>query len=191
MKEKIDNGQTKVSLDSYHRYWLSKNPGNWFDQGYTWPHPINSDSLRYYLPSMIISMEKIKDINWLFPLILLIKEVCNLIGWVAHPATTQFKSGSLRCHLLLMTIFIQKTKISVYSFPIYWWPRNLAIQLVQKYNWPCPTKSSSLRCCPHNQFHAKKVRYHLILITDIYHQRILKADWTKGTSGHTQQKSRC
>ena len=41
---------------------------------YTWRHPNNSGSFKCYLPLMIFSMQKIKDINWFFPVLLLIKE---------------------------------------------------------------------------------------------------------------------
>ena len=48
----------------------------------SWKHfrpRITPASLRYYLPLMINSMKKIKDIHWFCPVIWLIKEHDNLI----------------------------------------------------------------------------------------------------------------
>ena len=36
---------------------------------------------------MIIFMQKIKDVNWFFPFLMLIKEFFNLIGWETQQAT--------------------------------------------------------------------------------------------------------
>ena len=35
----------KISLDSFQRYWSSKNPALWLDKRHTWPHPTKSSSL--------------------------------------------------------------------------------------------------------------------------------------------------
>ena len=43
----------------------------------------------------------------------------------------------------------EKTKISLNSFPRYWWLKNLAIWLDKRHNWPHPTRSTSLRCYLH------------------------------------------
>ena len=50
-----------------------------------------SSSLKYYLLLMIISMQKIKDTNWLFPFFLLIKQVFNFIEWETQQATLNQK----------------------------------------------------------------------------------------------------
>ena len=42
---------------------------------------------RCYLPLMIISMQKFKDIDWFFPVTLVINESCNLIGRETQLAT--------------------------------------------------------------------------------------------------------
>ena len=57
--KKIDKGQKKVSIDSFQRYWWSKNPTIWLDERFSWPHSTKSGSLRSYLSFMIISMQKI------------------------------------------------------------------------------------------------------------------------------------
>ena len=54
-------------------------------------HPTKSVSLKCYLPLVVISMSKIKHINWSFPVTLLIKELYVLIGWETQMITTNQK----------------------------------------------------------------------------------------------------
>ena len=51
-KKKVDNGQTKVSIDTFQRHWWSENPGTWLDERKNWSYPIKSGSLRCYLHLM-------------------------------------------------------------------------------------------------------------------------------------------
>ena len=61
-------------------YIMIKDLYIWLAQKHTWPHPTKSDSLICYLLLMIITMQKINDINWVSPVLLLIKESFHLIG---------------------------------------------------------------------------------------------------------------
>ena len=45
-------------LDSFHRYWCSKNPVIWLDERHNWQHWNKRGSLTCYLRLMIISMQK-------------------------------------------------------------------------------------------------------------------------------------
>ena len=50
--------------------------------GHAWTHPKKGSSLACNLFLVNFSMQKIKDNDALLPEILMIKEYCNLIGWV-------------------------------------------------------------------------------------------------------------
>ena len=50
--------ETKISTDSFQRYWWSKNPAIWLGKWHNWPHSTKSKSLRWYLHLMMNSMQK-------------------------------------------------------------------------------------------------------------------------------------
>ena len=96
--------QSKISVDSFQKYYLQQNPAIWLDKRNNWLNSTKS-GLRCYFPLMIISMKKIEDIN-IFPTeMLLIKEswLDKRTNW-PHPA----KSGTLRYYFSLMIISIKK-----------------------------------------------------------------------------------
>ena len=65
--KKIDIDQTKVSIDSFQRYWWSKNPVIWLDGRHNWPHTTKSSSLTYYFPLLTVCMQKkLRDRSILF-----------------------------------------------------------------------------------------------------------------------------
>ena len=110
-KYKISNNlQNKANLPSI--FYISK-PGTFMQKkvrmGYassffsllSLPHPTKGDSLKCYLPFMMIFMQKICDINSFLPEILLIKESYTLIGSATH-------LGGLRGYLHLVIAFMQK-----------------------------------------------------------------------------------
>ena len=73
-------------------------------------------------------MQKIKYINWLFPVLLLIKESFNLIK-ADTTGYTQPRSGSPRCDFLLMTILMKKLRAldsSHRSWNLLGWEAQLA-----------------------------------------------------------------
>ena len=92
-------------------------------------------------------MQKIKYINWLFPVLLLIKESFNLIK-ADTTGYTQPRSGSPRCYFLLMTILMKKLR-ALDSSHRYWWSKDPGICLDERHNWPHPTKICSLICYLH------------------------------------------
>ena len=79
IKKKDKKGKTKVSTDSIQRYWWWKN----LDEKHTSHTQIRVAVLDITCPWWLTPHTK-KNINWFFPVILLIKESCNLIGWEAH-----------------------------------------------------------------------------------------------------------
>ena len=50
--------KTNILLDSFPRYWRSKNSKILLDQRHVWSHPTQSGSLRCYIPLITISMQK-------------------------------------------------------------------------------------------------------------------------------------
>ena len=44
--------KSKILIDSFQRYWWSKNSAIWLDQRYTWPNQTKSGSGRHFLPLM-------------------------------------------------------------------------------------------------------------------------------------------
>ena len=112
-------------------------------QRYTWPNPTKSGSLKCYLP-LTISMQKIKDINRFFTILLLVKESLNLIEWDTM-GQTQPKHHSHRCYLPLMTISTQKKTKGTWFFP------DIDDQRILQSDWMRGTPgyiqlSGSLRC---------------------------------------------
>ena len=99
-----------------------------------------------YLPLKIISIQKMKDINWLFPVLLLIKELLTLIGW----DTQQFTTNQMWQFQVLPSLddFLHAKKPKTISFfplilminescNLIGWEEQLA-----RPNW-----KGSLRCC--------------------------------------------
>ena len=93
------------------------------------------------------------------------------------------KRGSLRCHLPLITKSMQKTKILLDSFQRYWWSKNPAIRLDKRHDWHTKPKEVvqydtfiwQLSPC-------KKSSSLLEFSADTDDQRILRSDWTGGTT---------
>ena len=79
--------KNKVSIDFFQVHWWSKNSTIWLDERHNWSHPTKSESLRSFLLLMVISMQKLWDINWFFPQTLMLGESCNLIEWEIQLAT--------------------------------------------------------------------------------------------------------
>ena len=94
--------KSKKSFDSFQRYCWSKNPVIWLNKRYTWPHPTKSGSLRCYLPLTNTLIQKIYEINWFFPEILMIKKSCSLTGKEAQLATPNQKWQSHNSTLIQM-----------------------------------------------------------------------------------------
>ena len=57
--------KTSISLDSFQRYWWSRNPTVWLDKRHNWPHPPKSARPGCCLPLLTISLQKSIDC-WIF-----------------------------------------------------------------------------------------------------------------------------
>ena len=53
----INYRETNIFIDSFQRYWWSKNPAIWLAERYKKPHPTKSGTLRCYFPLVIIPCE--------------------------------------------------------------------------------------------------------------------------------------
>ena len=115
------------------------------DHRHAWPCPTKNGSLTCCLPLMDISMQKYLR--------------CQLItskenddqrilqsGWTrTKPGQTQSKVVFLEATFLWRLSLSKSIKISIDSFPQYWWSKNLAIPLDERHIWPYQTKISTLR----------------------------------------------
>ena len=103
--------QKQISLDSFHRYWWSKNLAIWLDQRRKLA-TFNQKRASHMLPSLddYLHPQKIKENERFFPEILMTKESYNLIGEEPQ-LTTSNQSRNLRCCLLLMTNSRQRLKL--------------------------------------------------------------------------------
>ena len=123
-----------TDIDSFNRYWWSKDPTILLDKRHNWPHSTKRWS--HMLPSLddYLYAKNLRYRRFL-PETLVIKESCNLIGWDTQLAIST-QSGSLWCYLLLMINFMQKTKRFMDFFLRYWWSRNPGIwfELLEKPN---------------------------------------------------------
>ena len=93
--------ETKILIDFFQIYWWSKNPAICLNEKHNCPHSIKSGVLWCQLPLMIISMQKILEIDWFLPEILMIKESYNLIEREAQLATSNKKWHSQMLPALL------------------------------------------------------------------------------------------
>ena len=77
-------------------------------------------------------------------------------------------------------------KISLAFFDRYWWSKNSAIWLNERHKWPRPTKCIS----PIYYFCLMKnsIQENVIISRYFVDQRILKFDWLKSKSRHTEAK---
>ena len=135
--------KSKISIDSFLRYWPLKIPEIWLDKRYTWPHSTKIGSLTFYLflttVKKLLTMQKI-----LFPVIWIIKKSWNLIGQRSTTDQSQPK-GLVSCYLCLMPNFMQKANISLDPFQRFWLLKNHAVWRIEGHNWQHPSRSSSLR----------------------------------------------
>ena len=53
--------KTRISRDSFQRYWWSKNPTIWLDKRHNWPHAPKISRPGCYLPLLTISLQKSID----------------------------------------------------------------------------------------------------------------------------------
>ena len=134
---------------------------------------------------------EIRWFNWFFPVILLIKKSCNLDkrqNWT-HPTKVVVSGANSPWSLGPC----KKTRISINFFPKKLMINNSAIWLNRRHTWPQPTKKDSLRCYLTQMtslIQARKLRHHLTLSRDNDDQRILRSDWARDTTIHTQSKIR-
>ena len=109
----------KITVDSLLRYWWSKNPATGLDKRQNWPHPTNSSILRFYLLLLTCSMQKNRDIIWLFfpckkttvdSLLRCWWSKKNPVTWLdeSHNLLHPSKSSGLRSYLSLMAVSMQK-----------------------------------------------------------------------------------
>ena len=84
------------------------------------------------------------DIAWFVP-DMLTKKPCNLVGQKTVLAT-QWKMVLSNAAFPWWLCPCKKSKIFIKSSQNYWRSKNPVIWLVERQNWPHPTKSGSLRC---------------------------------------------
>ena len=68
--------KTSISLESFERYWWSKNSAIWLEKRYNCPNSTTNFNLRCCLPLMIVSMQKIWKFDWFLPAVLMIRQSC-------------------------------------------------------------------------------------------------------------------
>ena len=68
--------KTRISLESFERYWWSKNSAIWLEKRYNCPNSTTNFNLRCCLPLMIVSMQKIWKFDWFLPAVLMIRQSC-------------------------------------------------------------------------------------------------------------------
>ena len=105
-----DNGQTKVSIDSFQRYWWSKNLGIQLDLRRTWQIPTKSGSFRYYIHLIIIFMQKIKKYQ-----LVLSKDIADQ----RQDKTTDYTQPKVVASGVIFPWWLipwRKLKISIHSF---------------------------------------------------------------------------
>ena len=163
----------EIWIDSFRRYWWSKNPAIGLVENWNWPHSNKSGNIRCYLCLMTIFMQKVLDNDE----ILMIKESCI---WYdeRHTWPDPIKNGRLRSYLSLMIIFMQKI------YHIYWFfPKILIIKescnLIGQETHPARPKVVVSGTAFLDYLRTKNLRYQLIPSRYTDNLRILQSDWLR------------